>query len=84
MQKALHFRFLLDHPQYADRKDLELFQDADIIYYAKQGRDWAREVNVTINFHNAKRSERNSYRSRLKEMKVPRDEQTGRCLCQTG
>ena len=83
VRRALHLWFLLDHPQYDERGDLSLFQEKEVVNYAQQGRDFAKELNVTGNSHKASRKERYAYRSRLKEGTVPRDEK-GRCFCQKG
>ena len=84
MRTALRLWFPLDRPQYADKDDLELFAEPDPVYYARQGRGFAKEMNVAKSPHMASRKERDAYRSRLREGKAPRDTKTGRCLCQAG
>ena len=77
MSTALRLWFLLDHPQYADICDLELFQDQKPVTYAKQGRDFALEMNSTRSFHQSSRKEIDAHRSRVREGKVHRDEKQG-------
>ena len=80
MRTAFHLWFLLDLPQYADKDDLELFTEPDPVYYARQGMDFANEMNVAKSPHMASREERDAYRPMLREGKDPRDTKTGRCL----
>ena len=60
MRSAMRLWRFLDHPQYADFDDLALVDNSDLVYYARQGRDFIREINVSQNPHRPSRAERHS------------------------
>ena len=82
VRAAVHLWFLLDHPQYADSKDLKLSLETESVSYSAQGRDFAKELNATGSFYRANRKGRDAYRSRVKEGTVPRNADTGKSVTQ--
>ena len=50
MRSALRLRFLLDQPKFDGEEDLDLFSTAGLVYYARQGLDFVKEINTSQNF----------------------------------
>ena len=82
MRSALHMWFLLDRPQYDDREDMNLFNQPDAVYGARQGRDFIREITASRNPHKESRAERDAYRSRHREGTFPIKETAGKLAIQ--
>ena len=82
MFTTLHIWFLPDHPQYGDRDYLELIGQSGDVYYERQGRDFVREINASLNPRKVIRVERDAYRSRLLERTAPIEEFKGKMLRQ--
>ena len=74
---------LLGHPQYEDTKDLGLLLTTGSVCYERQRRDLTREINASRNFYKANHTQRDSYRSRIREGGAPRGETTGRFMRHT-